>query len=125
MIWPIEIVGLKEGRYLAYMRIQIDLLKMEKIGKQMQEMIVGRDKETGSPLIGIDRRGKPVVEGKLGRIPRDHLPFRDHPDYFSLSSMSKNLLKRGDINKSIRILSQSHIGRTRHIDGIGSERTVF
>jgi len=112
------------GTYMSFLRTEIDLGVWQKIERKHQELIVGRDKLFGRPLIGVDRRGNPLTAGNLTKpssadtyIPKYH----DHPDYFKLPKVSNKLVKRLDTNKSIGILSQSHIGRTRHMGEINSK----
>jgi Dyp-type peroxidase family len=110
------------GTYLAFMRIAIDLLRWEKIGRRKQELVVGRNKITGWPLIGVDKKGRPIYQ-RTPRTPRD--PFmgkgpQDHPDYFRINSYSSEYTGI-DIASSTTILNQSHIGRCRHTDDIDSK----
>lgn len=111
------------GTYMAYLRTEIDLGIWEKIERKEQEMIIGRDKLTGIPLIGIDKEGNPV--GREECPPASEIrcfdkKFYDHPDYFQKPKVSERTKAMIDVDASIRILSQSHIGRTRHIDHIQS-----
>jgi deferrochelatase/peroxidase EfeB len=50
--------------------------------------------------------------------------FEDHPDYFKKPDVTNQNLNPLDIEASIKILSQSHIGRTRHIDKIESREPM-
>jgi Dyp-type peroxidase family len=111
------------GTYMAYLRIEIDLGIWEKIGRKQQEIIVGRDKLTGIPLMGIDKEGNPVIRNgclTASQIRYFDKRFHDHPDYFHKPKVSERMKAMIDENASIRFLSQSHIGRTRHIDHIDS-----
>lgn len=113
------------GTYMAYLRIQINLAEWEKISTEQQELIVGRDKETGVPLLGVDTQGKPVPRPNLKTISTVNSidsNYLEHPDYFSLDTLPKRLRANLDYSSSVRILSQSHIGRTRHIDGLNSDK---
>lgn len=110
------------GTYLAFMRIAIDLLTWEKIGRRKQELVVGRNKHTGSFLTGVDKKGRPIYK-RIPRTLRD--PFmskelQNHPDYFRINSYSSKY-SGIDIESSTTILNQSHIGRSRHIDEIDSK----
>jgi Dyp-type peroxidase family len=110
------------GSYLAFIRIEIDLLKWEQVDPVQQELIIGRRKKDGMPLIGVDKKGRPQTIDKYS--PKTTIRMvRDHPDYFRTKHLPSSVLRKLDVDASVRILSQSHIGRTRHIDGIGSERT--
>lgn len=48
------------GTYLAFIRMNIDLENWTSRGVESQERIVGRDKETGCPIVGV-RDGKNVL----------------------------------------------------------------
>jgi len=110
------------GTYLAFLRIDIDLGIWEKMDRKSQELIVGRNKLTGYPLIGIDRKGNPVSNQEYPSHRRGMMgyKFEDHPDYFKKPDVTNQNLNPLDIEASIKILSQSHIGRTRRIDKIES-----
>lgn len=98
------------GTYLAFMRMAINLKEWEDTSITEQEILVGRDKLTGCPLISVDKNGKPVkdlrcpVRGTSEVIDRGNESFREHPRY-----------GEGTQNK---ILRYSHIGRARPIDGV-------
>jgi deferrochelatase/peroxidase EfeB len=112
------------GTYLAFLRTEIDFLTWEKIDRHHQELIVGREKNRGMPLIGVDKLDRPVFqryrnnETQIGYNPIYH----DHPNYFDKPKLPSKVLEKLDMNKSVKILSQSHIGRTRHFDGLTSDR---
>jgi deferrochelatase/peroxidase EfeB len=112
------------GTYLAFLRIEIDLETWTKIERKQQELIVGRDKLTGVPLAGIDRERNPVLIERcppFSEIRFFNKDYHNHPDYFNKSNASKTLERKLDMNISSKILSQSHIGRTRHMDKIDSK----
>jgi deferrochelatase/peroxidase EfeB len=109
---------------MSFRRLEIDLGIWQKIQRKHQELIVGRDKVTGRPLVGIDKRGNPLTIGNFRKayFPGKYDPkYHDHPDFFKPPKVSTKLAKRLDTNKSIGMLSQSHIGRTRHIGEISSK----
>jgi deferrochelatase/peroxidase EfeB len=115
------------GTYLAYLRIDIDLDIWNKIERSRQELIIGRDKLRGSPLIGVDKKGNPIInEGSLSAydINGFRKSFHDHPDYFRHPHPSNKVTSPLDIRISSEILAQSHIGRTRHMDNIESKHPV-
>jgi deferrochelatase/peroxidase EfeB len=112
------------GTYLAFMRIEINLPTWDKIERRDQEILIGRDKLSGIPLVGIDNKGDPIRRSccpPFSEIKSFNKRFYDHPDYFKKHSISNSKKISMDIDKSISLLSQSHIGRTRHIDHIKSE----
>jgi deferrochelatase/peroxidase EfeB len=115
----------KYGTYLAFLRIGIDLDIWQRIERKHQELIVGRDKLTGCPLVGVDKKGNPIIkEGcpiRLG-TDADNARIGDHPDFFKEPAVSAEVKATLDVNAAFKILNQSHIGRTRHIDGISSKK---
>jgi Dyp-type peroxidase family len=91
------------GSYLAFMRIVIDLERWDDINRSQQEIMIGRDKVAGCPII-IDHDGRPVkirgcpVPGTSEVIDGGNERFRDPPSYRN------------------KILQHSHIGSTRSVD---------
>ncbi|MFI5405354.1 MAG: Dyp-type peroxidase [Nitrososphaerales archaeon] len=98
------------GTYLIFMRIVLDLKTWEDLHPTVQQIVIGRDKLTGCPLIGIDRNKKPLkdsrcpVPGTSEVTDPGNEYFRDHRPYGS--------------TMADRILQYSHIGSTRPIDRI-------
>lgn len=97
------------GTYLAFLRISVDLDSWDKMSLDDQELIIGRDKLTGCPIIGVDRNGKPIkdprcpVRGTFEIIQDGNEYFREHPSY----GMQRNL----PYDVKDYILKNSHIGR--------------
>jgi Dyp-type peroxidase family len=102
------------GTYMAYAKIIINLRAWDETDIEKQEIIIGRDKQTGCPLVGIDRSGKPIklktcpVPGSADILDPGNERFRDHPPYGFQS------LPTGASDKK---LESSHIGVTRKIYG--------
>jgi deferrochelatase/peroxidase EfeB len=110
------------GTYMGFLRTEIDLEGWDRIGRKDQELIIGRDKRTGSPIIGVDEIGDTIIEeGYDGVDPAEFYDtkYHEHPDYLKTSKVSNT--KGIDIEKSRNVLIQSHIGRTRHISNIPSK----
>jgi deferrochelatase/peroxidase EfeB len=113
----------ENGTYMAFLRTEIDINVWSRLGRKDQEIIVGRDKRTGSPIIGVDKNGNPIVVQNHPRSIHTEFydtKFQDHPDYYNLSSVS-NSSGVEDIKRSRALLSQSHIGRVRHISNLSSK----
>lgn len=106
------------GTYMSFLRTAIDLGIWRKIGRKNQELIVGREKSTGRPILGIDKGGNPLFAKQIGKtcsFDKYDIRYHDHPNYFKdpeVSNRERNLI---DAAASLDTLSQSHIGRTRHI----------
>lgn len=110
------------GTYMAFLRTEIDLEAWNRIGRKSQELIIGRDKRTGNPIIGVDEKGDTIIEEGYGGVdPAEFYDtkFHEHPDYLKISKFSN--MKGIDIEKSRNVLIQSHIGRTHHIKNIPSK----
>lgn len=100
---------LVNGTYLAFIRMSINLASWEDIPLLYQELMIGREKLTGCPLVGLDKKGKPLkdrrcpVRGTSEIIDRGNEYFRDHPPYGS------NV--KGSISETL--LRNSHMGQMR------------
>ena len=98
------------GTYLAFLRIAINLEKWEDTSVTDQEILVGRDKLTGCPLISVDKNGKPRKDGRCPVpgtseiIDPGNEYFREHPPY--------------GVGGQDNILQYSHIGRSRPTDQV-------
>lgn len=98
------------GTYLGFMRIGLNIEKWEDTDITEQEILIGRDKITGCPLIRVDKNGKPVkdhrcpVVGTSEVIDLGNEQFREHPPY--------------GMGPQDKILHYSHIGRAAPIDRI-------
>jgi Dyp-type peroxidase family len=98
------------GTYLAFMRIPLNLEKWEDTSVSLQEIMIGRDKLTGCPLIRADKNKKPMkdsrcpVPGTTEIIDHGNEYFRDHPPYGT--------------TRADNILQLSHIGATRPINRV-------
>jgi deferrochelatase/peroxidase EfeB len=102
------------GTYLAFLRMAIDLELWETLSVSEQELVIGRDKLTGCPLVGVDRYNKPVkdmrcpIRGTFEIIESGNEQFRTHPPY----GYQKN--KPYGIKDDV--LKNSHIGLTTQSD---------
>jgi deferrochelatase/peroxidase EfeB len=78
---------LTNGTFMAFIRIFVDLQNWWKKNTQEQELMVGRLKSTGCPIIGYDKKNKPVadkncpVRGTREVTDKGNERFRDHPPY--------------------------------------------
>lgn len=120
---PYEDFWTEGGTYLAFLRTEINLSSWLKLERKKQELIVGRDKISGRPLVGIDKEGNPVVLQEcppVSKLRSFDKRFYDHLDYFQKPKANKKQNSVIDVDASIRVLSHSHIGRTRHMDPIRS-----
>ena len=106
------------------MRIEVNLELWNELNMTKQELIIGRDKLYGRPIMGIDKYGNPLTIKKIDsaqKIVKYNKKYHDHPNYFKDPQISRNIKNKIDLTKSFNILNQSHIGRTRHFDDIKSK----
>jgi deferrochelatase/peroxidase EfeB len=105
------------GTYMGFLRIIFNLESWEEMDVSKQEIIIGRDKETGCPLIGIDRNGKPVIDPRCPRpgtydvTDRGNEIFRNRPQY------GRQILPS---LVSDKLLQNSHIATTLP-DAVGNQ----
>ena len=115
----------ENGTYMAFLRIEIDLDIWDSINRSKQELIIGREKLHGRPLIGVDKFNNPIISKKFPNAQKVTVytkRYHDHPDYFkSPQLLSKEIMSKIDIDKSFKVLNESHIGRTRHFDKINNK----
>jgi Dyp-type peroxidase family len=109
------------GTYMMFMRIAVDLEDWWKLSVEEQEIMVGRDKEKGFPLIGVDANGKPVKDQRIPAAGRTEVTdsgnemFRDHPEYGNQRALPKGV--------NDEVLNYSHIGAMRKINHLPPWRT--
>lgn len=101
------------GTYLAFLRLGIDLSVWRTLDSQQQEILVGRDKLSGCPLISINQDGKPIII--------DSCPVTGTADVFE----SANEQFRETPNVSNQILRQSHVHRAnKHVTPINDRNSL-
>lgn len=119
------------GTYLVFLRTEIDIERWWRTETKLQEIIIGRDKLNGSPLIGIDKNGNPITYARSKSLRFNRFPDKiiNHPDYYKIRCANFGTESNLDVNRSIKVLNESHIGRTRHIEKIkssyASSRRIF
>lgn len=98
------------GTYLAFMRLEVDLASWRKLPLGEQELLVGRAKSTGCPLVGVGADGVPTsapgcpFSGTRSVSERVNEPFFEPP-----------------VPTHPRV-AQSHVQRANHHNGIPLER---
>ena len=113
------------GTYMGFLRIIFNIEAWEELEVSKQEIIIGRDKETGCPLIGIDRNGKPIVDPHCPRpgthdvTDRGNEMFRNRPKYGNQtlsSSISDKLLQNSHIATTLpNDISNQHLKPSNQI----------
>jgi Dyp-type peroxidase family len=82
------------GTYMTFMRIHTELSSWRKLSRQQQEIMIGRAKLSGYPLVAVDSSGSPVVQegcpftSKRITDPGQHVFFE--PPNISDSSVMKH-----------------------------------
>jgi deferrochelatase/peroxidase EfeB len=92
------------GTYMSFLRLAIDLSIWRNIHPSKQEIIVGRSKLTGCPIVEIDEEGQPVI---INGCPKPNTKdvtengneqFRD----ISVGSIRSNQIKQSHIHRANR-----------------------
>jgi deferrochelatase/peroxidase EfeB len=68
------------GTYMAFLRIMVDLASWARLGREQQELLVGRDKLTGAALVAVRREGERLV-GIAGRAPGKHATAAEQSEW--------------------------------------------
>ena len=109
---------LENGTYMAFIRFIIDLEKWETLSLHEQEIVIGRKKTTGCPLIGFDKNGNPIgdpdcpIPETNEVIENGNEKFREHKP-----ADEKNIPSPG----MYKSLSKSHIYKVHKSDNHRSE----
>ncbi|MFW9875748.1 MAG: hypothetical protein ACFFG0_21810 [Candidatus Thorarchaeota archaeon] len=114
----------ENGTYMSFLRIEIDLDKWDSLNIKKQELIIGREKLFGRPLLGVDKDNNPISSKQIpsaNKVNTYNKKYHDHPNYFKRPKISKYFENKIDTPKSFKILNESHIGRIRHFDNISSK----
>lgn len=88
------------GTYLAFLRCRVDLRAWRTLDRAAQEILVGRDKLTGSPLVGVTRdargRARPVAAPPLAAEPSD----RELADYHDPPQTTDSLIEASHVHRA-------------------------
>ncbi len=110
---PPEEQWIENGTYLAFMRLTVDLKVWRKLNLQQQELLVGRDKLTGCPLVALDSAGNPVTQTGC--------PVTGRMDV--LSPGNEAFFEPGTVNETI--LKQSHVQRAnQHLKPVSDRNSL-
>jgi len=102
------------GTYLAFLRIAVDLVAWRKLDRRAQELLVGRDKLSGCPIVSTTETGEPVADSgcpvagtQIWQAPNDPL-FSEPP------------------HTADPVVAQSHVQRANHHgEGVGPSGRRF
>ena len=92
------------GTYLAFIRLEVDLKAWRRLDRRQQEILVGRDKLTGCPLVGLDETGNP--------LPQAGCPVAGTQEVDPSEVGNRPFLEPADT--PIAVLRQSHVQRANH-----------
>ena len=111
------------GTYMSFLRVEFDINEWVKLKETDQSIIIGRDKITGCPLIGVDKNKQPIkdkrcpVKGTFEVIEKGNEIFREHAPFgkrmYLPPGFSNNLLKK------------SHIGVANPRDGQADRTNAY
>nr|WP_248277619.1 Dyp-type peroxidase domain-containing protein [Brasilonema sp. UFV-L1] len=108
---PPEERWIEGGTYLVFLRIAIELTVWQKLNRQQQELLVGRDKITGCPLMSLDSEGHPVIKTGCPVTGRTDVLSPGNEAFFEPETVNETILK------------QSHVQRANHHLTPVSDRT--
>lgn len=100
-----EDAWVEAGTYLAFLRLTVDLAVWRRLGRPIQELLVGRDKLSGCAITSVDSGGAPVplpgcpAAGGLEVTDQGNEEFRQPPDVAD------------------PVVRQSHVQRANHHQG--------
>jgi Dyp-type peroxidase family len=88
------------GTYMAFLRLSVDLRAWRALDRGDQELVVGRDKLTGSPLVAVRRdargRARPVAGPPLPARPSD----AQRGDYLDPAETGDPLLESSHVHRA-------------------------
>jgi Dyp-type peroxidase family len=102
------------GTYLAFLRTEFDVNEWSKVKDADQSIIIGRDKITGCPLIGVDKKNQPIkdnrcpISGTFEVIEEGNEIFREHPPFGKQRYLP--------LGASDKVLEKSHVGTANPAD---------
>jgi deferrochelatase/peroxidase EfeB len=93
-----EPAWMRGGTYMAFFRLAIDLEKWRRVPLQHQELIVGRDKGTGAPIVRIGKDLTPI-------------PASGCPVWGGDKSIAHKLISPSPPDATVSVLRASHMHR--------------
>ena len=89
------------GTYVAFLKIAVDLAVWRNLSRTQQEVIVGRTKITGCPLISTDIEGQEVRFQTIRNCPATGaITLQLHPDFRDPPRPNDNLVRASHIHRS-------------------------
>ena len=89
---------MRGGTYMAFLRLSLDLSAWRRLSRGEQEILVGREKLTGCPVVSVDASGRPVPLGAcpvgVNRPGSDRYINPDPPP------VAEQLLRRSHIHRT-------------------------
>ena len=101
------------GTYMAYINFIVDLQKWEKLSISEQEIVIGRKKTTGCPVIGLDKNGNPINDPDCPVPGTNEVLEYGNEKFREFRPIEKKMSH--DFNK-YKSLSKSHIHRVRKLN---------
>ncbi len=94
----------QNGTYLAFFRMAVDLDIWRKIARSKQEIIVGRDKLSGCPIVDIDANGNPIPKNGCPVVAGTTVSEPGNEEFHDINpgDIIHNELKRSHVMRSNR-----------------------
>lgn len=95
------------GTYMAFLRLAVDLAAWRALSRETQELLVGRDKQTGSGLVAVDRQSgapRPVAAPDPG----DDMSDAELADYQDPPQSTDPLLEASHVHRANQNRSSPH-----------------
>lgn len=97
---PPEEQWIEGGTYLAFMRLTVDLTDWRKLNRQQQELLVGRDKLTGCPLVSLDSAGNPQTQTGCPVTGRMNVVSPGNETFFEPGTVNETILKQSHVQRA-------------------------
>jgi Dyp-type peroxidase family len=120
------------GTYLAFLRLRLDLSAWRLLERAEQELLIGRDKRTGAPLVGVERSSevaRPIAAEALG----EHPAVGEVADYEDPPQAIDPLIEASHIHRANQNRASAHAAGALRIfrqgydflEGIGPEGPIL
>jgi Dyp-type peroxidase family len=92
---------MKDGTYMAFLRLEVDLGAWRKLSREDQEIIVGRDKLTGCPLERVERKDGELIPHTIPGCPvTDESAPAERASYVDPPQASDPLVEASHIHRA-------------------------
>ncbi|MDX6287669.1 MAG: deferrochelatase/peroxidase EfeB [Frankiales bacterium] len=88
------------GTYMAFLKLAVDLGAWHQLSRPEQEIIVGRDKLTGGPLVSIDRLDPTAPAPLAAPRPDDKAGDSERADFFDPPQSADRLVEASHVHRA-------------------------